>query len=139
MRRILVILFLIFTVLTAGFSQESGDDMNNDGKIDRWVRINGGIVDKVSFDRDFDGSVDYIIFYTEESEKKEEQLDFNYDGSMDDFYYYAAGKMKRREIDTNFDGMIDIWVYLDGIYIQKYEKDIDFDGKIDITKELIEE
>ena len=54
---------------------------------------------------------------------------------MDDFYYFEEGKLIREEIDSNFDGTVDIWVYLDGMYILKYEMDSDFDGAIDLVKD----
>ena len=139
MRRIpnLLIFLMIFTAAAA--AQDNGDDTNSDGMPDRWVKLNGGKVSEISVDRDYNGEVDYVVKYDEESNKIEEQLDFNFDGKMDDFYYYARGKMKRREIDTNYDNRIDIWVYLDGIYIEKYEKDTDFDGRVDVVEEYTEE
>ena len=139
MRRILIVIFFFGLLSVNVFSQEIADDTNDDGEPDRWIYISGGAVDRIEVDRDFDGKVDYIIFYDEEDLKKEEQLDYNFDGEMDDFYFYAKGKLKRREIDTNYDTEIDVWVYLDGIYIEKYEKDTDFDGKVDFVEDYLEE
>lgn len=139
MYRLIIIAVLIFAVVFPLCAQSREDDTNSDGKIDRWIKTSGNKVSEISLDRDYDGEVDYLVKYDDNSNKLEEQLDFNYDGIMDDFYYYAGGKMKRREIDTNYDERIDIWVYLDGIYINKYEKDIDFDGKIDLVEDYTEE
>jgi hypothetical protein len=139
MRSILIAVLFIALFAVSAFGQEITDDNNDDGKIDRWIYLSGGTVERVEIDRDFDGKVDYIIFYDEEDLKKEEQLDYNYDGEMDDLYLYVKGKLKRREIDTNYDSKIDVWVYLDGIYIEKYEKDTDFDGEIDFIKNYLEE
>ncbi len=135
MHRFILITAMFVLAIMPATAQENGDDTNGDGKPDRWLEISGQTISEVSIDRNYDGVVDYIIRYDENGDKKEEILDFNYDGKMDDFYMYARGKMKRREIDTNYDEKIDIWVYLDGIYIEKYEKDTDFDGKIDITED----
>ena len=136
---------LLFTAVLAAMitfsitAQDSGEDTNNDGQADRWVKSTGRTVNEISLDRDYDGKIDYIVKYDDEANKTEEIMDFNYDGEMDDYYFYAKGTMKRREIDSNYDGKIDIWVYLDGIYIEKYEKDIDFDGRIDIVEDYIKE
>ncbi len=135
MRKLVLFTVLLTAILLPLSAQDGGDDTNSDGKPDRWVIMSGGLVGEIRIDRDYNGEVDYIVIYDSKSEKKEEILDFNFDGVMDDYYFYSSGKMIRREIDTNFDGKIDVWVYLDGIYIQKYEKDTDFDGVIDVTKD----
>lgn len=135
MRRLLVLMILIMTVLLPAAAQDSGDDTNGDGEVDRWITLDGGVIREIAIDRDYDGSIDYITKYDDDFKKTEEQLDFNYDGKMDDFYFYASGKMYKREIDTNYDGHVDIWVYLDGIYVKKYEKDTDFDGKVDLIED----
>ncbi|HAK46187.1 MAG TPA: hypothetical protein DCO79_09765 [Spirochaeta sp.] len=139
MRVLIFVLLLFFTVSLCIFAQEMAEDTNSDGNSDRWITINAGKVSEIALDRDYNGDIDYIVKYNDISEKIEEQLDFNYDGEMDDYYYYARDKMKRREIDTNYDGKIDVWVYLDGIYIEKYEKDTDFDGRVDIVKDYSKE
>lgn len=132
---------MLFTVIAFSplYAQDGGDDTNGDGRPDRWIDSSGGVIREIRIDRDYDGVADYITRYDEEFNKTEEELDFNYDGKMDDFYFYAGDKMYRREIDTNFDGKVDVWVYLDGIYIQKYEKDTDFDGKVDLIEDYTEE
>ena len=139
MHKLLLITVLFFGAAFSVFAQENGDDTNSDGKPDRWVKSSGGRVVEISIDRDYNGEIDYIVSYDEFSNKTEERLDYNFDGRIDDYYFYSAGKMMRREIDTNYDDRIDIWVYLDGIYIQKYEKDTDFDGKIDIVEDYTKE
>jgi hypothetical protein len=64
--------------------------------------------------------------------KMYEELDFNNDGRMDDFYYYTDGVLERREIDSNYDDAVDVWVYIyEGVYVERYERDTDFDGEID--------
>lgn len=83
-------------------------------------------------DRDGDGNFDYNLRINERGRKMYEELDFNYDGTMDDFYYYSDGVLERREIDSNYDEAVDIWVYLyEGVYIERYEMDKDFDGEVD--------
>ncbi len=89
----------------------------------------------IETDRNSDGEIDYLLIVDDKNLKITEKLDFNYDGAMDDFYYYSNGVIKRREIDSNYDGNVDIWVYIvEGVYIEKYERDSDFDGIVDIVK-----
>lgn len=86
-------------------------------------------------DRNEDGEVDYLLFLDGQGNTEHEEFDFNFDGAMDDFYYYEKGVLVREEIDSDFDGKVDIWVYLlDGKYIERYERDLDGDGKPDQAK-----
>ena len=91
--------------------------------------------DWMKFDRSGDGKIDYAVLFDAQGEKKEEALDFNHDGMLDDFLYYSRGVLVREEIDSNYDGKIDLWVYLHrGVYIERYEQDTNFDGKPDIVR-----
>ncbi len=92
---------------------------------------------RVDMDRNDDGTTDYTIFFDQKGKKEHEEFDFNYDGKMDDYLYYAEGIASREEIDSNFDGKIDVWVYLvNGIYVKKYERDLNGDGKPDVVKDF---
>jgi hypothetical protein len=111
-------------------------DTNNDGKPDQWEERDGGRLISIKADRDFNGTIDYIVSFNDNGEKKLEEIDFNYDGNMDDYYFYSNGVLKRREIDSNYDQKVDIWVYLTkGIYVTKFERDTDFDGEIDLIRD----
>jgi len=83
-------------------------------------------------DRDKDGNVDHRIFNDTKGRKVYEEYDYNYDGRMDDLYYYKDGQLDREEIDSDFNGQVDIWItlYL-GKYIRRIEQDKDGDGKPD--------
>jgi hypothetical protein len=88
-------------------------------------------------DTNEDGTLDYALMLDDANDKRYEAMDFNFDGSMDDFYYYERGVLVREEIDTNFDGLIDLWIYMhEGVYVRSYERDTDFDGTIDLVKEF---
>jgi hypothetical protein len=90
-------------------------------------------------DRDEDGNTDYAVQLDRKGNLKKEVMDFNYDGYMDDFYFFEEGKLVREEIDSNFDNKIDIWVYVtDNVYIERYERDTDFDGEIDEVTDFTE-
>lgn len=86
----------------------------------------------VEVDRNVDSVADYRVIYDRAGMLAEEDMDFNFDGKMDTFYYYKSGVLVREEIDTNFDGKVDLWIYIvDGKYVQRYEQDTDGDGKPD--------
>ena len=110
-------------------------DSNHDGNPDQWYEVANGQVQAVSQDRNYDGQVDYLAEYDREGRKIREEMDFNFDGRMDDFYFFEKGKLVREEIDSNFDQRIDIWVFLEGPYIRSYKMDKDFDGQVDVIKD----
>lgn len=86
-------------------------------------------------DTNGDGRVDYALELNDEGRKQTEAMDFNFDGLMDDFYYYRNGVLWREELDTNFDREIDLWIFMhDGVRVAGYDRDTDFDGTIDIRR-----
>lgn len=92
---------------------------------------------KLEFDRNKDGKIDHIMILDEKGKKLYEELDYNFDGRMDDLCFYTNGVLQSEWIDTNFDGKIDLWVYLkNGIYVERYEKDTDYDGVADIVRQF---
>jgi len=87
-------------------------------------------------DRDEDGRIDYAVQVDERGYKIREALDFNYDGHMDDFYFYSNNVLQRQEIDSNFDRMIDIWIYMwRGVFVRRWERDTNFDGSVDLIRD----
>jgi hypothetical protein len=91
----------------------------------------------VELDRDGDNVIDYRATYDDTGKVLREELDYNFDGKMDTFYYYKEGVLQRVEIDSKFCGKVDIWVYLlDGKYVQRYERDTTGDGKADFVRDF---
>ncbi len=136
MKRAILMLIILACGLSAGANPARTLDDNGDGKADQWYETDGSRVIRASFDRNYDGRIDYTVQFDEEGGKSYEELDFDFDGVMDDFYFYEEGTLVREEIDSNFDGRVDVWVHFyDGVYIQSYEMDTDFDGRIDLRKE----
>jgi hypothetical protein len=132
------VIFFILAIGTSGAAHGlpgNAVDSNSDGMADQWYEMSAGRIEKVSMDRNFDAVIDYNVEYGLGHQKVYEEMDFNHDGQMDDFYFFEEGKLIRQEIDTNFDGDVDVWVYLDGMYILKYEMDSDYDGNIDLVKD----
>lgn len=90
-------------------------------------------------DTNQDTLVDYALRLDEFGDKLYEVMDFNFDGLMDDFYFFHGGALIREELDTNYDGMIDLWIFMHrGVYVRSYERDTDFDGIVDIVKDFEE-
>jgi hypothetical protein len=111
-------------------------DQNGDGKPDQWYEVADGRVSSLSQDRNYDGQVDYLVEYDRAGRKVREEMDFDFDGRMDDFYFFEKGALVRQEIDTNFDDRVDVWVFLEGPYIRRYEMDKDFNGQVDVVKDF---
>ena len=132
LKHTIVIFMLLFLGIYIFAAANPIADENKDGKPDQWFEMENGDTGWIKTDRNFDGFVDYNVRINGSGAKLSEELDFNYDGHMDDFYFYKNGVLIRQEIDSNFDRKIDIWIYIyKGVYIERIETDKDFDGKLD--------
>lgn len=135
-----ILLFFLMSFLSVFSTERVGSDENGDGRDDTWTVFEDGKRKAIYYDSNFDGNVNYAHIFDKEEVMVEERLDFNHDGNMDDFYFYAEGVLIRREIDSNYDGKVDVWVHVEeGVYIRRYEQDLDFDGEIDKVKDFSEE
>jgi len=134
MKLILPALFLVAAFAPAGSSPGLALDRDGDGRPDQWYEVADGRVMSLSQDRNYDERVDYTVEYDAQNRKVREEMDFNFDGRMDDFYFFENGQLVRQEVDSNFDGRIDVWVHLEGLYIRAYEMDKDFDGVAEVRK-----
>jgi hypothetical protein len=106
-------------------------DTNLDGRKDvvRTYNDKGDAVDEQA-DSNYDGKVDTWIRFSAGRIAKVE-LDRNGDGKPDETRYYVKGKISRAQRDTNFDGKPDVWeVYSDG-QLERIGSDLDFDGHVD--------
>jgi hypothetical protein len=135
-RRIRIVLAAIvglFVVLPAsGDSSATGETGDESSRFHPSAYETGWLTS----DRDDDGIVDYAVRVDERGNKLQEAVDYNRDGLMDDFYFYANDVLQRQELDSNFDEEIDIWIYMwRGVYVQKWERDTDFDGTVDISRD----
>ena len=143
MKKTLVISFCIALSIFAGnlYSISVNDGIKNGTEpIDVWILSEDGTESWINRDNNSDGKADYSLRIDETARKISETMDFNFDGSMDDYYYYDAGVLRSREIDTNYDGSIDLRDYLeDGVYMARIERDLDFDGEFDYIKSYVEE
>ena len=139
MKRFLLLGFLALSAASLTGVPVLTNDYNKDGEPDQWYEVSDGRVTRLSMDRNYDGRIDYTVIFDLQGRKVREEMDFDHDGQMDDFYFYEAGKLVRQEIDSNYDGQVDIWVYLDGMYIQRVEMDTSFDGIVDTVQDYAAE
>lgn len=106
-------------------------------------------------DTNLDGAKDVVRTYNDQGEALEEQADSNYDGKIDTWIrfaagriakieldgdhngqpdetrYYIKGKLSRVQLDTNADGKPDVWeIYANG-HLKRRGVDLDHDGHVD--------
>lgn len=83
-------------------------------------------------DTNLDGIKDVVRTFNEKGEAIHEEADRNYDGRIDVWINFVAGRMSEEDLDTNLDGKPDVWkFYVDG-QLQRIRRDRNFDGKSDV-------
>ena len=86
-------------------------DINEDGKVDTWLRYNKeGIIIKSEADTDGNGKVDTWLKYDKEGILIKSEADTDGDGKVDEWVTYEEGRPVSAERDTNADGKIDTWI-----------------------------
>ena len=111
-------------------------DLNRDGKIDVRTSFDAsGQIVLEEMDGDFDGTVDWTDHY-QGGKRTLSEVDTNYDGAFDLFKIYESGRVSRKERDTNNDGRTDFWEYLDAEgNVVKVGRDVDGDGVMDVRED----
>ncbi|HKK66536.1 MAG TPA: hypothetical protein VJ967_11855 [Clostridia bacterium] len=134
MKPVGILFLLIVLAVSLAAEEEESRDLSIEILLDEFHEIEDA-EPAIELDSNENGKIDYLIKTGEDGKKIMEVLDFDHDGSMDDFYMYDHGVLNQRAIDSNADGKIDIWVYLEeGVYIARYEEDTNFDGTMDRVK-----
>jgi len=130
---VLLILCSFPSVLSA-----ASTDVNTKSVMEEGRKVGAGKkTSRLDFDKNNDGKIDQAMVLDSKGNKLYEELDFDFDGEMDDFCFFANGVLERELVDTNYDGRIDLWVYMkNGVYVERYERDRDFDGVIDLVREF---
>lgn len=83
-------------------------------------------------DTNLDGAKDVVRRYNDRSEAIEEVADSNYDGKVDTWIRFSAGRIAKVETDRNGDGKPDeIRYYLRGV-LSRVQRDTNGDGKPDV-------
>jgi len=107
-------------------------DVNRDGRIDTTSYFtDAGELEREVMDRDFDGQVDWTDHY-QNGQRVMSEFDTTANGLMNEFAYYAKGRITHKERDSTGDGLIDTWERFDANgKVVKTGRDIDGDGKMD--------
>lgn len=106
-------------------------DLNGDGRIDVWNWFDrDGLVERKSYDLDFDGKLDAIAFF-EKGVVVRKEFFHSFGDRPDTFKYYEKGKLTRIERDGNGDGRIDSWEYWENEQIDRIGEDVNADGTVD--------
>lgn len=94
----LALWLLLALLLAAGpaGAEVREQDSNGDGKIDRWVHVEGGEAVKVEADTNFDGKVDLVQHYREGKVSLLER-DTDHDGRTDTWDHFQDGHRLRQE------------------------------------------
>lgn len=114
-------------------------DLNADRQPDVWklyaTRLAGAAkIDVLACkerDLNFDGRKDSWSVYDDEGNLLTEQLDLDFDGSVDLAAHYRGGKLLRQEFDSNHDGKTDVWRHFEDSVLARVERDTNGNGRID--------
>lgn len=82
-------------------------------------------------DTNLDGIKDVVRTYNEKGESLHEEADANYDGRIDTWITFAAGRISKEQLDTDFDGQPDTWKYYVAGALSRIQRDTNKDGKPD--------
>jgi hypothetical protein len=106
-------------------------DTNLDGVKDLYRRYDDrGVALEEEADADYDGKVDTWIKFAAGRLLKVE-VDTDRDGHIDESRYYVRGKLSRVQRDTNRDGKPDVWEIYGDNQLTRVGFDLDFDGRVD--------
>lgn len=98
-------------------------------------------------DTNLDGIKDVVRLYNDKGEATSEEADSDYDGRMDTWLAFSAGRLAKEARDTNGDGQPDIWKYYvmgddpeaskerlakAPLKLQRIQRDLNFDTKPDV-------
>lgn len=82
-------------------------------------------------DTNLDGIKDVVRTFNDKGEAVHEEADTDYDGKIDVWMSFVAGRLAEENTDTNRDGRPDVWkVYSDG-QLSRIKRDTNFDGQPD--------
>jgi hypothetical protein len=82
-------------------------------------------------DTNFDGTKDIMRVYSEKGESLREEADANYDGRIDTWITFSAGRISKEELDSDFDGNADVWKYYVAGQLSRIQRDTNRDGRPD--------
>jgi hypothetical protein len=108
------------------------EDTDQDGNLDSWTVLRGGVVVRRRADSDADGYVDSWSFYRDGKITRLER-DSSGNGFRDHVAYYRDGRIDREESDGDNDGRPDLVKYYDANEkVFRVEEDTDGSGRMDV-------
>lgn len=90
-----------------GPDSSGGIDWNGDGKTDYRAHYDGGTLDRIEIDRNFDGRTDSIERYDLEGWMGSATSDDDFDGRFESELVYRDGQLAEWRVDYNGDGALD--------------------------------
>ena len=95
------------------------EDENGDGKPDTFYYYEGKRLVRTEVDGNFDGLIDWWYFYDADGRYVRAERDKNYDGKPDDWCFYEKGEPVNQKNDTDFNGLVDcITTFANGVATQ---------------------
>jgi hypothetical protein len=85
-----------------------GLDRNGDGTVDERLFFDGGRLERVEADRDFDGRVDEIVEYDRHGDAKRDRTDDDFDGRLESASVYHNAQPFEWRTDRDGDGRPDV-------------------------------
>lgn len=131
-------LVILLGLAACGAKRGTAGETVHEGRIREKVLSSEGLV-RQTIDLDRDGRADIVNFFRERADGPRllvrKELDLNRDGAIDIVSWFDdAGNLDREEMDSDYDGTLD-WTdhYQGGLRVMS-EYDTDFDGKPNVYK-----
>ncbi len=100
-------------------------DLNGDGKDEIVNWYDGSTLSRKDLDFTGDGRTDVSSYYDGSGALIREDMDGDYDGTVDWVDVYEGGQLTRSEADTDYDGKVNvIFHYQDGKVVRKERFDV---------------
>ena len=83
-------------------------------------------------DTNLDGVKDVVRTFNDKGEALHEEADANYDGKIDTWITFAAGRISQEAIDESGDGQPDVWKYYVGGQLSRIQRSTKHNGQKDV-------
>jgi len=83
-------------------------------------------------DTNLDGIKDVVRTFNSRGEAQHEEADTNYDGKIDVWMNFVAGRLAEEDEDANHDGKPDVWKYYVSGQLSRIKRDRNGDGSPDV-------
>ncbi len=113
-------------------------DLNRDGRaevrhLQRPRQDAGPLLVRKETDLDGDGNVDVRSYFDDVGTLTREEVDSDFDRSLDWVDHYRDGHRFLSEWDTDNDGFTNVWSYFESDRLTHQERDENGDGKVDYS------